>query len=52
MLRIADSFNSNKVWLVTKSYCRHYYMQQEVCGRIIGKKVRTTKRHLIDIGVL
>lgn len=49
---IVDRYNPSKIWIISKSKCRHYYMQQKICGRIFGKKVRTTKKHLIDIGVL
>lgn len=49
---VTDKFNAHKVWVITRTKCYHYYMQQKVKGRVIGKRVRTTKAHLISVGVI
>jgi hypothetical protein len=50
--RVIDIYNEKKIWIISKSKCRHYYFQQEVGGRVISKKVRTTKKHILDIGII
>lgn len=51
--RVKDKYNPNKIWVIYKTSSRHYFMQQEICGKLIGKKrVPTTKKHLVDIGIL
>lgn len=46
---IQDRYNSNKVWRISKSKSRHYYMEQFICGKRFGKKVRTTLKHINSI---
>lgn len=49
--RVQCPYNSNKVWLVKKyKNDNHYYLNQEVCGRIFYKKyVRVSKSWINEI---
>lgn len=48
--RVRDGYNSNKVWIIKKTKCRHYYLNQEICGRMFYSKfVRVSKRYLEDL---
>ena len=49
--RIVDKYNTNKVWIIERTKCGHYYMSQEIDGVLFGKRVKTTKKHLIEIGL-
>jgi len=50
--RIEDKYNSDKIWVVKKSKCSHFYVNQEICGKMFYKKYsRTTKKYLRDIGI-
>ena len=42
---IHDIYNTNKVWIIKKTKCYHYYLIQSVKGKTIGK-IRTTKKHM------
>lgn len=49
-LRIVDQYNPLKVWLIRKSNCGHYYLNQEVSGRVINKAFgRTTLNHIKSV---
>ena len=47
--KIKDKYNDNKVWIIIRTKCRHYYFAQEICGKQYCKKVRTTKKHLHEL---
>lgn len=51
VIRVQDKFNPFKVWVITITPQRKYYVGQEIKGRL-GKSTRTTKRHLVEIGIL
>ena len=42
--KIKDKYNDNKVWIIIRTKCRHYYFAQEICGKQYCRKVRTTKK--------
>lgn len=45
-----DKYNPNKVWVVKKSPCRHYYINQKICGRLFYSKFqRVTLSHILEI---
>lgn len=47
---IVDRYNSNKIWVIKKSSCGHYYYNQTVCGCMPHTKFqRTTKKFLEDM---
>lgn len=46
-----DKYNRNKVWEVAKLN-GGYYLRQYVCGRQIGRGLRTTKKFIRSIGIL
>ena len=46
-----DKYNSNKVWEVVKLE-GGYYLRQYVCGKQIGRGLRTTKRFIKSLGIL
>lgn len=56
-----DCFNNKKKWLVKRTLCGHYYfgqiinnthMQGKIVAANTGKMIRTTKRHLKEIGII
>ena len=50
IIRIKDFYNPNKVWVIKKTRCRHYFLNQEICGRMHNKRyVRVSKKHLLDV---
>lgn len=49
-MEIMDAWNERKIWLIKYSKCRHYSMNQMVCGRKISRRFsRTTKKHVEEI---
>lgn len=68
VLVFKDSYNPRKIWLVERSKSGHYYYKQIIDDGLaccyLGKRlvavhdkyntkwIRTTKKHLIDIGIL
>lgn len=47
IVRIQDKYNPNKVWLIKRTKCGHYYLQQEIKCRLFYKKfTRITKKWL------
>lgn len=53
VIRVQDRYNPIKVWIVKRDSNGHYYMNQEIAGKLFySKYVRTTKKYLISIGVL
>ena len=46
-----NKYNSNKVWEVVKLE-GGYYLRQYVCGKQIGRGLRTTKRFIKSLGIL
>ena len=50
--KITDKYNSSKVWIIKHYGSGHYYINQEIKGRILNKKyVRRTKKQLIEMGL-
>ncbi len=53
IIKIKDKYNSNKVWIIKYTKCRHYYLNQAICDRLIYNKfIRTSLKHLLDIGLI
>ncbi len=53
VLKIQDKYNPNKLWLVKKTDCNHYYFNQVNSGQKLNKRfTKTTRNFLVDIGVL
>lgn len=46
---IDDKYNPCKAWKISKDKNRHYYLEQFICGKRFGKKVRTTLKHINSI---
>lgn len=52
-LKITDKWNSEKVWVVKIYKCGTVYVNQEVKGKMLGRKfARMTIRQLKEIGVI
>ncbi len=50
--KVKDKFNNKKVWIVKKSKCNHYYLNQEICGLLFYSKfIRITKSFLTEVGI-
>ena len=48
--RITDTYNPNKVWVIKRTKCGHYYVNQEIYGRkFYSAFQRTTKRYIKEI---
>jgi len=48
-IEIKDRFNARKVWIVKRSKCGHYYVNQKIDGRIFYSKFTRTKLSNIEI---
>lgn len=49
-IEAVDFFNENKVWIVKRTKCGHYYFNQKICGKIFYKKfVRGCKSHIMSL---
>ena len=45
-----DKYNPNKVWVVKKTPCRHYYINQKICGKLFYPKFqRVALSHILEI---
>jgi hypothetical protein len=45
--RIIDRYNPNKTWIVKRYPSGNYYINQEICGRLLQRKFyRVTKWQL------
>jgi hypothetical protein len=52
IFEIQDKYNSSKVWVIKKTKCRHYYMNQKICGKMFYKGFqKTTLKHINAIGL-
>ena len=50
VIEIQDQFNKNKVWIVKKTNCRHYYVNQKIHGKMFYSKfTRTSLSHLKSV---
>lgn len=50
IIMIEDFFNPNKVWVIKRTKCRHYYLNQEICGKMFNSRfIRVTKKHIESI---
>lgn len=52
VLEINDCFNPLKIWVIKKTKCRHFYVNQKIAGRLFYRKFqKMTKKQLIDTGL-
>ena len=42
--KIKDKYNDNKVWIIIRTKCRHYYFAQEICGKQCCKKSKNNEK--------
>lgn len=50
VIRRTDPYDSHKVWIVKHTKCGHYYLNQEICGKLFYSAFRrTTKKHIMEI---
>ena len=48
--RVYDRHNRGKVWIIKRYRCGHYYVNQEICGRLFYPRFqRMTKRYINSI---
>lgn len=53
IIRVTDQWNQNKVWVIKRYACGHYYVEQEIKGRRFGTRaIRTTKYFLQEVGLV
>lgn len=45
-----DRYNDDKVWEVVKLN-GGYYLRQYICGKQLGRGLRTTKRFIREVGI-
>lgn len=51
-VEVTDKFNPDKVWIIKKYPCGHYYLNQKIKGRMFNKRFqKVTKKHIEDIGL-
>jgi hypothetical protein len=52
IIEIQDMFNPFKVWVIKKTKCRHYYVNQKINGKMFYSGFsKTSKRSLVNIGL-
>ena len=50
IIKRVDKYNPNKVWVIKHTKCGHFYINQEICGKLFYKAFqRTTFKHIQDI---
>lgn len=50
IMRVADKYHPYKVWIIKRYDCGHYYVNQEIRGKVAFKSFcRISKRYLIDV---
>lgn len=50
---VQDKYNSNKTWLVKRSKCGHYYVNQEIYSmKFYTAYSRSTRRFLTAVGII
>lgn len=46
-----DKYNDRKTWEVVNLAGGGYYLRQYINGKKFGRGIRTTKKHINDIGI-
>lgn len=50
IIKVQDKYNDNKVWVIKKTDCNHYYWNQEINGRLYYKSFcRTTLKYINSV---
>lgn len=45
-----DKYNENKVWVIKRTSCRHYYLNQKICGKMFYPSYKkSTLTHIRNI---
>lgn len=45
-----DKYNENKVWVIKRTSCRHYYLNQKICGKMFYPSYKkSTLNHIRNI---
>jgi hypothetical protein len=53
IIEIQDNFNPAKVWVIKKTKCGHYYLNQKIWGRLFYHSFqRTTKKWLYELKLI
>lgn len=48
--RIIDKYNPCKVWIIKRTKCGHFYVNQEISGKMFYKGYRRmTKRYIKEV---
>lgn len=47
VIKIVDKYNSNKIWIIKIYSCGHYYVNQEICGRLFNRSFRRLTKSFI-----
>lgn len=48
VIEIQDKYNPQKVWIIKRTSCRHYYINQKVCGRIFCPHFQRVSKAFIN----
>lgn len=52
IVEVQDKHNPAKVWVIKKTTCNHYYVNQKIHGKLFYSKFsRMRKKSLLDIGL-
>lgn len=47
-----DRYSTRKAWEVVRLEGGGYYLRQYINGKQYGKGIRTTKKHISDVGIM
>ena len=42
-----DKYNPNKIWIIKKTPCGHYYINQKICGKLFYSSYRKVTLNFI-----
>lgn len=45
---IKDKYNPEKIWIIKRSKCGHYYINQKICGKVFYSRFQRVTKSLIN----
>lgn len=48
IIEIQDKYNPKKSWVIKRSPCRHYYINQKICGKMFYSRFLRVSKSFIN----
>ncbi len=45
---IQDKYNANKIWVIKRTKCRHYYINQKINGKMFYSRFQCVSKAFIN----